>query len=61
VSISGATTGMAVATSPAGGTTAGAGFTWQGYVNAPGTVTVQVCAVVAGTPTATTYNVRVLQ
>jgi hypothetical protein len=61
VSISGATTGMAVAASPAGGTTAGAGFTWQGYVNAPGSVTVQVCAVVAGIPTATTYNVRVVQ
>jgi len=61
VSIAGATTSMAVAASPAGGTNPGAGFVWQGYVNAAGSVTVQVCAVTAGTPTAANYNVRVIQ
>ena len=60
-SISGATTSMAAVVSPAGGVGPGAGFTWQGYVSAPGTVTVQVCAVTSGTPAATTYNVRVIQ
>jgi hypothetical protein len=38
----------------------GAGFTWsQPYLSATDTVTVQVCAAVAGTPTASIYNVRV--
>jgi hypothetical protein len=34
---------------------------WRPYVSAAGTVTVKVCAAVAGTPTASTYNVRVIQ
>lgn len=58
-SISGATTSMAVAASPA--TYPGDGFWWEGYVSAAGTVTVKVCAGAAGTPTASAYNVRVLQ
>jgi hypothetical protein len=61
VAVTGATTSMAVVASPAGGTSAGAGFLWRGYVSSSGTVTVQVCAVTAGTPTAATYNVRVIQ
>ncbi|WP_321913589.1 hypothetical protein [Paraburkholderia sp. J11-2] len=59
VAVSGATTSMAVAVSPVA--TPGAGYVWEGYVSAAGTVTVNVCAIVAGTPTATTYNVRVAQ
>ncbi|WP_146774149.1 beta strand repeat-containing protein [Burkholderia cepacia] len=58
-SISGSTTSMAVAASPV--TYPGDGFWWEGYVSAAGTVTVKVCAVAAGTPTASAYNVRVLQ
>ncbi|WP_124825398.1 MULTISPECIES: hypothetical protein [unclassified Burkholderia] len=58
--VSGATTGMAIVATPV--TYPGAGFDWQrSYVSSANTVTVQVCADVAGTPTATTYNVRVLQ
>jgi hypothetical protein len=61
VSIPGATTSMAVVVSPAGGTSPGTGFVWQGYISSPGTVVVQVCAMLAGTPAATGYNVRVIQ
>ena len=40
----------------------GAGFDWgREYISATDTVTVQVCADVAGTPTASTFNVKVLQ
>lgn len=46
--------------SPSGGTP-GTISVSQGYVSSSGTVTVQVCAIVAGTPTSTTYNVRVIQ
>lgn len=59
VAVAGATTGMAVAVSPV--TYPGAGFFWEGYVSSPGTVTVAVGAVIAGTPGASAYNVRVLQ
>lgn len=38
----------------------GAGFYWKGFVSAVGVVTVEVCAAVAGTPTAEFYDVRVL-
>jgi hypothetical protein len=40
---------------------AGDGFIPWGYVSANGTVTVKVCAQVAGTPASSTYNVRVIQ
>lgn len=60
LSITGATTSMTVTVSPATGNAPGSGFVWQGYVNAPGSVTVQLCAITAGTPAATSYNVRVL-
>lgn len=59
VAIVGATTSMGVAATPV--TYPGDGSTWDAYVSAPGTVTVKVCAVIALTPTASTYNVRVLQ
>ena len=59
VSISGATTGMAAVASPA--SDPGAGYYWLAFVSASNTVTVRICAAVAGTPTAATYNVRVIQ
>lgn len=63
VAITGVTTGMTAAATPAGGTQPGAGFTWDAYVSAAGTATVRVCNATgaSNTPTATTYNVRVLQ
>ncbi len=59
VSISGATTSMTAVASPA--SDPGAGFYWLAFVSSSNTVTVRICAAVAGTPTATTYNVRVIQ
>ncbi len=58
VNITGATTSMAVVASPA--TYPGDGMVWRPYVSAAGVVTVKVCASVAGTPTASTYIVRVI-
>jgi hypothetical protein len=58
--VTGATTSMAITATPAA--TPGAGFYESPpYVSSSNTVTVSICAAVAGTPTATTYNVRVLQ
>lgn len=60
VSITGATTGMAVTATPQ--TFPGPSFYWRGYVTAPGVVTVGVCNSDGNnTPTASTYNVRVSQ
>jgi hypothetical protein len=59
VAVTGATTSMSVVASPA--TYPGDGNFWEGYVSAAGTVTVKVCASIAATPTASAYNVRVLQ
>jgi hypothetical protein len=59
VAVSGATTSMAVTATPA--TYPGDGIFWNGYVSSAGTVTVKVCAAAAGTPTASAYNVRVIQ
>lgn len=59
VSITGATTGMAVVATPV--TYPTTGNFWQAYVSSANTVTVAICAAVADTPTASTYNVRVLQ
>jgi len=50
---------MAVVVSPT--TYPGDGMAWRGYVSAAGTVTVKVCAEIAGTSAASTYNVRVIQ
>lgn len=59
VAVTNSTTAMAVVATPA--TYPGDGIFWHGYVSAAGTVTVKVCASVAATPTASAYNVRVLQ
>ncbi len=57
--VSGAATSMAAAASP--NTYPGDGIIWDGQITSANTVTVKVCAIVALTPTASTYNVRVLQ
>ena len=57
--VTGATVGMAVVATP--NTYPGDGNIWSAYVSAASTVTVKVCAIVAMTPTASTYNIRVLQ
>lgn len=57
--VTGATTSMVAQASPT--TYPGDGNVWHAYVSAANTVTVKVCAIVTGTPTASTYNVRVLQ
>jgi hypothetical protein len=59
VSVGGATTTMTVSVSP--NTYPGDGMIPWGYVSASGTVTVKVCAQASGTPTSSTYNVRVIQ
>jgi hypothetical protein len=59
VSVTSSTTAMAVIVTPVG--YPGDSTFWKGYVSTAGTVTVKVCESVAGTPTATTYNVRVIQ
>ncbi|MGH9507119.1 MAG: hypothetical protein ACRD13_09375, partial [Terriglobales bacterium] len=58
VPVSGAAAGMAVVATPE--SDPGAGFVWQGWVSAPNTVTVRICALAAATPAATAYAVRVL-
>jgi hypothetical protein len=58
VAITGAATGMVAATSPE--TYPGDGFVWDAYVSAADTVTVRLTATLAGTPTASLYDVRVL-
>ncbi len=57
--VTGAATTMTVSTSP--NTYPGDGYIWQSYVSAADTVTTKVCAIVAGTPTASTYNIRVIK
>jgi hypothetical protein len=59
VAVPGSTTGMTVTVSP--NTYPGDGSLFYGYVSANGTVTVKVCGIVALTPTAGTYNIRVVQ
>ena len=59
VPVAGATTTMTVSTSP--NTYPGDGFIPWAYVSANGTVTVKVCATAAGTPSSSTYQVRVIQ
>ncbi len=58
VNVTGATTSMAVVATPA--TYPGDGMDWRTYVSSSGVVTVKVCAAIAGTPMASTYNVRVI-
>jgi len=59
VTISGATTSMTATASPA--SDPGSGYYWLAFVSASNTVTVRICAAASGTPTSTTYNVRVIQ
>ena len=58
VSVTGATTSMAVQVTPSANP--GVGSVWYGYVSSSNTVTVAVCGIVALTPSAVTYNVRVI-
>jgi hypothetical protein len=59
--VANSTTSMVATTSPV--TYPGDGLTWHAYVSAAGTVTVKVCngTAAAATPTASVYNVRVIQ
>lgn len=57
--VTGATTSM-TSTLPIGATYPGDGFEIYSYVSSANTVTVKVCALVALTPTATTYSVAVI-
>lgn len=58
VTVQGAVVGQTVSVTP--NTYPGDGVVWDGYVSAANTVTVRITAVVAVTPTASTYNIRVL-
>lgn len=59
VTVTGATTAMGVNVTPV--TNPGDQFFWKGYVSSANTVTVSICnGGSTGTPTASTYNVRVL-
>src|ERR1700739_189610 len=58
VSVTGATTNMAVVATPV--TYPGDGMAWRPYISSWGVVTFRVCGDVAGSPTASTYNVRVI-
>lgn len=55
--VTGAASGMVATVTPS--TYPGDGVTWEAYINTTNQVTTKVCAIVAGTPTASTYNVRV--
>lgn len=59
VAITGAAVGMDAHATPS--TYPGDGSEWAAYVSAANTITVKVCAIIALTPTASVYNVRVLQ
>lgn len=59
VAITGALNTMAVVVTPKA--SPGNNYYWKGVVTSSGTVTVYICAVTAGTPTAETYSVRVIQ
>lgn len=61
--VTGATTSMTVNASPVASPLADAshGLSVWAFVSASNTVTVEVCAIVATTPTARAYNVRVLK
>jgi hypothetical protein len=57
--VAGAAVGMSVIATPS--TYPGDGNYWVSYVSAANTVETKVCAAVAGTPTASVYNLRVVQ
>jgi hypothetical protein len=60
VNVPGATTSMAAIVSPASGTSMANGIQWQAQVTSANTVTVWECGLLIVTPTATTFNVRVI-
>lgn len=53
--------GMVAVAQPSNGNDPGAGMSWKTFISSNGTVTVNVCAAVAGTPIASTYYVKVIQ
>lgn len=57
--VTGAATTMAVIVTPT--TYPGDGNFWHGYVSSANNVTVSICAAIAGTPTASTYIIRVIK
>lgn len=59
--VTGARITMGVSVTPATTTSVGDSAFWKGYVSANDVVTTKVCEVVAGTPVATAYNIRVTQ
>ncbi len=63
VTVTGATSAMVATASPSTDpdSTLSTGVAIYSFVSATNTVTVRICAIVAVTPTAVTYNVRVLQ
>lgn len=58
--VAGATTAMVPAAAASTTAVPGAGFSVNAQVTSSNTVTVSVCAIVNGTPTASTYLVRVI-
>jgi hypothetical protein len=58
--VNGAAVGMAATARERGGTFVGSSFRIRASVDAPNTVTVNVCAVSSGTPTAAMYSVQVV-
>ena len=59
VTVNGAATGMVAIASP--NTYPGDGSIWSAQVTSANTVTIKLCAIAALTPSAGTYNVRVLR
>lgn len=59
VTVAGAVSGMVVLVTP--NTYPGDAIDWRAYVSSANTVTVVVSAIIAATPAASTYNVRVIQ
>ncbi len=55
--VTGATVGMAVYSTPT--TFPGAGNLWHSYISAANTVVTEICAIIAATPVASTYQIRV--
>ncbi len=62
-SISGANGGVGYVSvaQPSNGNDPGPGMYWKAFISSSNVVTVNVCAAVAGTPTATTYYVKVIR
>lgn len=58
VTVTGANTSMAVSVSPQ--SSPGANVAWSGFVSAASTVDIRLCTLVAFTPSAVTYNIRLI-